>query len=413
MNAIQRKIRIGFFTNNPLWGGSEIYLKRLIEKLDRNRFEVILFLTSHAALRSCASGLKAVQVVVLDEPQGASENGSTPKPPGGKHFLKKIYKNLIPWFIKKQLGFKRDVIRFGKIFERYGIDIMHTNEHSPGLEPAALAAKYARIPKVVCAIHSIAFDAVQSPFENSMNRRTLRTLDCVIFSSKYARDLWVKKYPMAAHKNRVVYNGVEEISGYNPQTLKTELNTGENVFKICVPANFLPIKGHQFLMQAMPAVVKEIPNVIFLFAGDGVCRPEIEALAAEKGLQSYCKFLGYRDDIAAIMSFSDIVVLPSRLENFPLVLLEGMFCKKPLVAARVGGISEIIDHGNNGCLVSFGDTKALSSAIIDLLKHPDKRRSMGENGYRKAKSLFSLNRMVKDMENFYSDSVAEAPGERS
>jgi len=287
---------------------------------------------------------------------------------------------------------------------------MHVNEHSPGLEPAALAARYARIPKVVGAIHSIAFDAVQSPFENSLNRQTLTALDHIIFSSKYARDLWVKKYPAAAHKNRVVYNGVEENSSPDLRSLKAELDAKKDILKICVPANFLPIKGHQFLMQAMPAVVKEIPNVIVLFAGDGVCRPEIEALAQEKGLQPYCKFLGYRDDITAVMSLSDIVVLPSRLENFPLVLLEGMFCKKPLIAARAGGNSEIIDHGENGELVTFGDVQGLSAVLIDLLKHPDKRQSMGDNGYRKAKALFSLNRMVKDMENVYCESAAQAQG---
>ena len=97
------------------------------------------------------------------------------------------------------------------------------------------------------------------------------------------------------------------------------------------------VKGHPWLIEAAPAVLKEFPHTRFVFAGDGEARPAFEQQAAKLGVQTNFMFLGRRNDIPDVLASCDIAVLPSRAEGLPNAVLEYMAAGLPTIASRVGG----------------------------------------------------------------------------
>ena len=92
-------------------------------------------------------------------------------------------------------------------------------------------------------------------------------------------------------------------------------------------------------------------------------------------------FLGSRSDIPALLRASDLFVLPSRYEGFPLALLEAMAAEVAVVATRIAGVDELVVDGQNGDLVEAGDSAALGSAITSLLADPDRRKELATRGH--------------------------------
>jgi glycosyltransferase involved in cell wall biosynthesis len=145
----------------------------------------------------------------------------------------------------------------------------------------------------------------------------------------------------------------------------------------------IPDKGVDDLLAAARDVVAVEPRAHFLLAGDGAYRPNLEQTARDLGIESHVTFTGVVPDPLAdgLYAASDVVCQMSRWEEvFGYVNAEAMATGKPLVGTRVGGIPEIIDDGRTGFLVERRDTTAMAARILDLLRDPDLRRSMGEAG---------------------------------
>jgi glycosyltransferase involved in cell wall biosynthesis len=129
----------------------------------------------------------------------------------------------------------------------------------------------------------------------------------------------------------------------------------------------------------------------FVIAGDG---PELSGLrerAERKHLETFFEFLGHVEDPAPVFRASDIVILPSKSEGVPLVLLEALACARPVVASRVGGIPQLID-ARCGILIEpkSGEAAAFADALHMLLRDPLRREKMGAAGRRKVEAAYDL-----------------------
>jgi len=113
-------------------------------------------------------------------------------------------------------------------------------------------------------------------------------------------------------------------------------------------------------------------------------------------------FLGFRKDSPDLMAAADVVVLPSLAEAFGLVLTEALYLGTPVVATRVGGIPEIVDDGVDGTLVPPADSRALASAILDLLENPQRRERLAGAGREKVMRRFRFEDMVRSYEDIYA-----------
>ena len=139
-------------------------------------------------------------------------------------------------------------------------------------------------------------------------------------------------------------------------------------------------KGFDLLLEALPAVLAVHPGVLLWIAGDGPEGPALSAQRDRLGLQGCVRFLGERDDLAAVFAAADGFVLPSRSEGSPYVLLEAMALGVPVVAAAVGGVSGMLGSAAQAALVAPGDSGALAGAILRLLQFPEGARQRAESG---------------------------------
>ncbi|MFC1585330.1 glycosyltransferase family 4 protein [Fibrobacterota bacterium] len=183
---------------------------------------------------------------------------------------------------------------------------------------------------------------------------------------------------------------------------KSELSVPDGDVVIGMIAVFDKCKGHIILFRAIKRLVSSgAENITCLIMGDGREKKEQEGFVAQLGLQRHVQFLGYRKDIARILSAVDIVVQPSLQESFPRAPLEAMAMKLPVIASMIGGIPESVEDGKTGLLVPPGDDAALSEAIRRLIERPEVRKQMGERGRKRVEEKFSMEENVRKTESIY------------
>jgi len=129
------------------------------------------------------------------------------------------------------------------------------------------------------------------------------------------------------------------------------------------------------LLRALARVTELGRDFTLVLVGDGPQRDSLHRLALELGLGKKVVFAGYRHDAREILGSSDLFVMSSDMEGLPIVLLEALSAKVPVVATRVGGIPEVVAHQESGLLVPNGDPEALAKAICDTLDNPSLARA--------------------------------------
>jgi glycosyltransferase involved in cell wall biosynthesis len=158
-----------------------------------------------------------------------------------------------------------------------------------------------------------------------------------------------------------------------------------------------PEKGLGLLARVAQLTRREVPNVLFVIAGDHVTRPYYERMTAKMGLSSAVAFLGHVEDMASFYASCDVVVLTSpqvSIEGSPNALLEAMAMARPIVSTRVGGVPELIRDGIEGFLVDPLDASGFSAQLTLLLEQPGLRQHMGASGRRRAADLFDVDRVA-------------------
>ena len=141
--------------------------------------------------------------------------------------------------------------------------------------------------------------------------------------------------------------------------------------------------------------------------GEGPDQQRLERLASELGLSQRVRFLGLREDVPALLASAHCALLASDYEGCPLVVLEAMAAGVPVVATAVGGVPELIDDGRTGILVEANSGGALAAGIARMLSAPETARELGDLARRRARELFSSERMVHDLLTLY-DEIAPA-----
>ena len=257
-------------------------------------------------------------------------------------------------------------------------DIIHAHWTFAGLIGLFVGRLYHR--PVVLTVHGSDLNLVpDGGFIRELTKSVLSKMDAIICVS---HDLRAKLLDLIGDRNyiNVIPNGVDPDS-----FLKSEISS--ECDRIIWVGRMTPEKGLKYLIQSLRKVVDDLPHVCLDLVGDGELRPELEAQAAELGVDENIRFLGIQpySDVPLYMSEADLFVLPSLREGLPLVLLEAMAMELPVVASAVGGIPEICPAGEPISpvrLVAPMDVNALSQAIVEILSQPQLAKAMGEIGRR-------------------------------
>jgi len=160
-------------------------------------------------------------------------------------------------------------------------------------------------------------------------------------------------------------------------------------------------KGQRFLLAALPELSREIPDLTVLLVGEGRERDALRRLADELGVSSLVHFLGTRRDLPRLFRAMDVFVQPSLWEGLPLTLLMAMGARLPVVGTRVSGVTEVIEDGVNGLLVTPGDSGALAGAVLEFYRQPELRSRMAEAGRGTVESRYSQEAMLRRLEGIY------------
>src|SRR5262249_22114463 len=153
------------------------------------------------------------------------------------------------------------------------------------------------------------------------------------------------------------------------------------------------------VVRVFARIRKTVPAVLVL-VGDGPERPDAEAEAEKLGVDKDIRFLGKLDNVADLLRSADLFLLPSETESFGLAALEAMACGVPVVATRVGGLPELVIHGETGALAPVGAVDTMASAALQILCDPDRGRRAREGAIKRAE-LFSADKIVPMYENLY------------
>lgn len=182
-------------------------------------------------------------------------------------------------------------------------------------------------------------------------------------------------------------------------------NQLNNISYVLFIGSLIPRKGIGDLLKIAKLVIEKNPQVIFIVIGDGPLRGQLEASVPL--FNGRLKVLGRVNSEILLewLSIASILILPSYSEGLPTVCIEALASEVPVIASRVGGVSEVVIDGETGYLFSPGDTKLCSDRLLYLLADKHLRRSMGRNGRILVEKFYSWNKVVEKTENIYKSII--------
>jgi len=205
---------------------------------------------------------------------------------------------------------------------------------------------------------------------------------------------YIAQYVKHPERILVIRNGFDE-KRFKPMAHENE------VPQLITMCRLVPAKGLDVLLRACAELKRRNLPFMLHVIGDGPMREELEELARTLGVYDDIVFYGYMLHPEEFMPFFDVFVLPSRAEAFGNVFAEAALCWLALVGTNVGGISEQIEHGVNGLLVPVDDALALADALEQVVVDPSFRYELSRAAYEKAKSTYSLNRVIRQLKRLY------------
>jgi len=281
------------------------------------------------------------------------------------------------------------------------LDLIHAHNVAP-LAYAGVATRLGRRPVMVYSEHNQIYSA--SAASKLKFRYYLHLADHLVAVSHDLSGTLVRE-ARVRRRIRVLHNGIDgaRFRRLDGAPVRAELGLAAGERLVGTGVVLSEQKGIRYLLEAAGQVVSSRPEVRFAIAGDGPLRGELEQRASALGLDDKVAFLGYRADMPEVISALDVYVLPSLWEGLPLALLEAMAIGKPIVATRVGGNPEVVEHGVNGFLVPPRDPGALAEHILRALDDEDFRRRAEQANARRFAREFSLEAMVRAHEQLYEE----------
>lgn len=246
-----------------------------------------------------------------------------------------------------------------------------------------------------------------------MVKWALRNADGVIGVSPWVAETAVTKGGCAPERTYHIVNGIDA-DRWDPSIdggpVRREFGVADGELLLAVCSRLFHWKGHIDLLKALAVIKHEAPTFKLLIAGEDDPRAtpgrppfsqELRALVQELQLQDNVIFAGFRSDIAAILAASDIYTMPTYEEPCAVAFLEAMAMKKPVVALASGGTPSMVVDGETGYLAAVGSTPDLAAKLLTLMRDPELRRRMGEQGRARVEQYLTGERMARDAERIY------------
>ena len=280
--------------------------------------------------------------------------------------------------------------RFRRLLREEAPDLVHLHSRRGADTLGALTTKVARLPTVLSR-------RVDNPETGWSLGAKYRLFDAVITISEEIRRVLLEQ-GVPAEKVRCVHSAVDPRpfeDPSDPEVFRRDFGLGKDDRVVGMAAQFIPRKGHEVLLEAIPSVLDVHPHTRFLLFGKGPLESEIAGRVGEMGLETAVLLPGFRPDLPSLLPHLDLLVHPATKEGLGIILLQASAAGVPIVASAAGGIPEAVADGENGILVPPGSPRALAEGILRLLADPERARALGQEGKRRVRDRFSVEGMVE------------------
>ena len=296
--------------------------------------------------------------------------------------------------------------RMAEVAEIYDLDLLHVHYAIPHSVSALLARqmlqKAGRRLPFVTTLHGTDITLVGADRSYlPITRFSIEESDGVTAISHYLRELTIKEFEVQ-NPIQVIWNFVNcDIYQRDVGARRRRLEFASPEERLLVHlSNFRPVKRLTDVIEIFDRVQQKLPAKLLLI-GDGPERSKAEWLAVKKGIHKRVIFVGKQDRVHEKLAMADVLLLPSQLESFGLVALEAMACEVVPVATRVGGVPEVVDHGETGFLAEVGDVDTMANYALELLTDEARLRAMGQEGRKRARARFCSENIIPQYENYY------------
>jgi glycosyltransferase involved in cell wall biosynthesis len=359
-------IRVMFLHTSAPIGGAETLMLNLIRRFDRSRFAPEL---------CCLKSLGTIGEMLSQE---------------------------IPTF-ERLLGHKYDIRvlpRLALLMRRRRVDAMISVGAGDKMFWGRLAAWMARVPAIICSIHSTGWPDRIGRLNRALTPLTDRFVGVADTHGRYL----IEKEHFPAEKVCVIPNGIDT-EQFCPRLPDIELRSRLGIAPGPVAGTVARLgheKNHMLFLEVAARARRETPQAQFVLVGDGPLREPLEQRARELGIADCVHFLGWRNDVPEILGLMDVFLLTSHVEANPVSILEAFATGLPVVSTRVGSVPETV-HEDKGFLAEPGDGAALAQHVVRLFQNPNMARTMGLAGRESVVQRWSVNQMVRQYEDMIED----------
>lgn len=373
-------LRLMFVNTSLFVGGAEMLQVELIRGLDRGRFSPEI-----CCLKECG-------------PLAKQMPGDVP-----------VFHSLIRHKYDAAV-----LLRLVRLYRRRQIDVVVTVGAGDRMFWGRLAAWLAGVPVTAAWLHSTGWPDCIGRLNRLLTPLTDAFIGVAASHGRYLAE--VERFP--AGRVHVVANGVDT-ERFRPRAADEKLRGNLGLPPAApvggIVARLALEKNHELFLRAAALVREQVSDAHFLVVGDGCDRDRLEALARQLGLDDAVHFLGNRADVPDLLALMDVFLLTSHIEANPISILEAMATAKPVVATRVGSVSESVRDGEVGYLVDPGDAAALSARVVEIFRDPRLARRLGGEARRQVVEHHSMRAMAdcfqELLEQLFADKVGRIPNQ--
>lgn len=368
-------------------GGVGQYLRTLVSHLDKGRFQLTVVCLSEGGdeLAVELAGINGVKAQSL-----------------------RMARYKIDPFSDAQVLF-----RLARLIRQEKFDLIHAHTSKPGFL-ARVASAGTGIPCIyrpACFSFHAGVPKWKANFYAILERIAARWFTARILAVSDDERILARRYHVGSDSQMVTIHTGIDLARFEEQAdrnlVRDSLGIPNSVFLFGSVGRLSKQKAPFDFVNAAEQVHQNYPDVHFVWVGDGELMTETQELVRSLKLEHVFHFARQRKDVSSILQSMDCFVLASHWEGFSLSVLEAMAVSLPVIISRVSGAAEAVWEGITGYIVPIGDTQALAAAMGRMVANPLQARSYGANGRQSLEQRFTMQRMVKEIEQLYESVVAE------
>jgi len=261
---------------------------------------------------------------------------------------------------------------------------------------ARLAGNAAKVKNIISSVRVI---EEGHPLKHLADRLTASQVKLYTAVSEAARDFTLKTLKLPPDKIITIQNGIDMdlVQSITPGEFKAD---GYKI-NICLVGRLDRQKGHAILLRALKLLVSEHQNLQIYFFGQGPEKKVLKEMVQKERLNAYVLFMAPVENIYPCILQMDMIVIPSLWEGLPNILLEAMALERPVIAAKIGGIMEVVDNEKEALLFDPGNEKQLAEAIRRLIHDPPLAKQIAAQAKARVARDFTMNSCVQKTEALY------------